>query len=57
MKKIILITYLMMPMLARGQGYVPIIKDDAIWSVSHLKFTFKGDTMINDHNLQEAVLS
>jgi hypothetical protein len=30
-----------------------LIQEDAIWSVSHQKFTFLGDTMINDLNYKK----
>jgi len=47
--KIILGPLLLMAVLmARGQEYVPIIQDNAVWSVSHQKFTLMGDTLIND---------
>ncbi len=30
------------------QEYLPIIQDNAVWSVSRQKFTISGDTLIND---------
>lgn len=34
--------------MARGQDYIPLIGENKVWSVSHEKFTFLGDTIIND---------
>ncbi len=48
MKKILLIIIFMAALLARGQDYIPLIGENKVWSVSHEKFTFLGDTTIND---------
>ncbi len=48
MKKIILILIFMASWLARGQDYAPIACEGCTWSISSSKFTFMGDTLIND---------
>lgn len=48
MKKILLLGF-MLAFLAniKGQEYVPFPLDSAIWSVSNMKFSINGDTIIN----------
>ena len=48
MKKILLILIFMTAWLARGQDYAPIACEGCTWSSSSSKFTFMGDTLIND---------
>ncbi len=48
MKKIVLIIILMGCVMARGQDYIPLVGENKVWSVSHEKFTFSGDTIINE---------
>jgi hypothetical protein len=47
-KKILGPLLLLAVLLARGQEYFSIINENAIWSVSHEKFTIIGDTLINE---------
>lgn len=48
MKNIIFFALFIVSMLTRGQEYLPIIQENAVWSVSRQKFTIVGDTLIND---------
>ena len=42
-----------MSMLARGQEYVPLLKENHLWSVSDEKYTITGDTIINEKHYQK----
>jgi hypothetical protein len=40
--------FLLFSYLVRGQEYLPLLKDNKVWSIGHEKHTIIGDTVINE---------